>query len=177
MRRAQPLKEATWEAIKGALQNPQLLMEEYSRRLAASGSGDDREFQRKEVALAMKRIKAQEDRITDAYVNEAMDLERSKQEMGRLKLRRDELERARQDANQRERQERSNAAVLEHLERFCQEVARGLENMAFEERQQLLRLVVEQVTVSDDVVTVETVIPSGDHSAHLRTPRGELVEP
>ena len=38
-------------------------------------------------------------------------------------------------------------------------------------------LVVEQVTVSDGVVTVETVVTTENHTAQLRTRRGEPVEP
>jgi hypothetical protein len=47
--------------------------------------------------------------------------------------------------------------------------------MSFEERQQLLRLVVERVCVEDGRVFVETILPTCDDDK-LRTHRGELVE-
>ena len=40
------------------------------------------------MALALKRVKAQKDRITDAHVNEAMELDRYKAEMEKLRVRR-----------------------------------------------------------------------------------------
>jgi hypothetical protein len=46
--------------------------------------------------------------------------------------------------------------------------------MWFDDRQQLLRLVVEGITVEDDVFRVETVIPVDD--GKLRHRRPELVE-
>ena len=49
--------------------------------------------------------------------------------------------------------------------------------MTFEERQQLLRLVVERVTVEDERVTVETVIPTRGDDVKLRNRRSEPVEP
>ena len=80
---------------------------------------------------------------------------------------------------------------MEHLDQFCQQVATGLYGMTFEDRQQLLRLVVERVTVEDGVARIETVIPL--ENANLRNRRqdernrllpidgfpvrGELVEP
>ena len=56
-------------------------------------------------------------------------------------------------------------------------MAQGLEAMTFEERQQLLRLVVEGITVENGLVRVETVIPTGQDQDQLRYARRELVEP
>ena len=40
-----------------------------------------------------------------------------------------------------------------------------------------LRLVVERITIADDRIRVETVIPPGGDNVKLRSVRGELVEP
>ncbi|MBI4234518.1 MAG: recombinase family protein [Chloroflexi bacterium] len=173
---AEPVEEAVWEAVKEALQQPQVLVEEYKRRLAHARMPDALEAERKQVALALKRVKAQEDRITDAYVNEAMELDRYKAEMQKLRQRREELERAAQDIERRERQEQDSCRALERLERFCRQVAQGLEAMTFEERQQLLRLVVERITVEDGRVRIETVIPTGDGGVQLRARHPERSE-
>ena len=131
----------------------------------------------KQVALSLKRLKVQEDRITDAYINEAMELDRYKVEMEKLRVRRRELERAAKDIERMEQQEANSRDALEHLERFCGRVSDGLAAMTFEERQRLLRLVVERVTVEAGRVRIETVIPTGDDDAQLRARRGEPVEP
>ena len=62
-----------------------------------------------------------------------------------------------------------------HLEQFCHQVAQGLDALTFEERQQLLRLVVESITVGNGRVRVETVIPT--RQDNLLNLGGELVEP
>jgi hypothetical protein len=49
--------------------------------------------------------------------------------------------------------------------------------MAFEELQQLLRLLVEKIPVQDGPVKVETVIPTGDHHNVLRLPHMLPVRP
>lgn len=172
--KAQPVEEAVWGAVKEALQQPQVLVEEYQRRLAQSAMPDAVEAERKQVALALKRNKAQEDRITDAYINEAMELDRYKAEMEKLRQRSRELEKTSRDIERRAQQEIDSRNALEHLERFCRQIAQGLEAMTFEERQQLLRLVVERIIVEDGRVRIETVIPTGDDK--LRTPHPELVE-
>ncbi len=173
--RAQPLEDAVWETVTEALLQPQWLAEEYQRRVAAATSPDGQQLERTQIALALKRLKSQEDRLTDAYLNEAMALDRYKMEMTKLQERRRDLERAAIGLDQRERQTQDSENALEHLQRFCEQLARGVESMAFAEKQQLLRLVVEGVRVEDNRVYVETIIPLD--SGILRARHGEPVEP
>ena len=173
---AQPVEDAVWEAVKGAIQQPQVLKAEYARRLVATGSANQLELEGKQIVLALTRLKSQEDRVTDAYINEAMDLTRYKTEMERLANRRKELEGIKQEIERRSQQEDAGRQALEYLERFCDQMRKGLENLTFEERQQLLRLVVEGITVADGKVKVETVIPI-EEDGKLRNVRGEPVEP
>jgi len=56
-------------------------------------------------------------------------------------------------------------------------VADRLDNMAFEERQELLRLVVDRVTVENGTARIDTVIPGPKDDGQLRARRSELVEP
>ncbi len=128
------------------------------------------------MALALKRVEGQEDRVMDAYINEAIELERSKTAMNKLRQHKKELEQAVQDISQREQKEQESRKTVEHLERFCQDITRGMEAMTFEERQQLLRLIVERITVENSSVRIESVIPTG-HDDQLRIRRGELIEP
>ncbi len=171
---AEPLEQIVWQAVTEALQQPDVLRQEYERRTAEAASVSGLEAERKQVSLALKRVTVQEDRITDAYRNEAMDLHRYKAEMHNLQERRAELGHAAKDIDRRAQQELDSRNVLQHLDRFCHQVASGLGTMTFEERQQLLRLVVERVTVKDSTVHIETVIPLDDK---LRTAHGEPVEP
>ncbi|MFH1140405.1 MAG: recombinase family protein, partial [Chloroflexota bacterium] len=172
---AEPVEQAVWGVVNDALRQPQVLIEEYGRRLTQAGTLDAVEADRKQAALALKRVKVQEDRVTDAYVNEAMEIGRYKAEMEKLRQRRNELERAAQELDRRERQELESRKALEHMERFCHQVSQGLDAMTFDERQQLLRLVVERITVEDGRVRIETVIPMGEEGK-LRTRHPEPVE-
>jgi site-specific DNA recombinase len=175
--RAGPVEEAVWEAVTDALQSPTVLVREYQQRLMQAASPQGLEVERKHVSLALKRVRAQEDRVTDGYVNEAMDLERYKAEMDRLRQRCREPERAAQEIDRRERQELDSRRALEHLEAFCQRVAQGLDNLTFEERQHLLQLLVERITVENERVRVDVVMPTPrEENVQLRTRHPERVE-
>ena len=165
-----------WEAVSEALQQPEMLVAEYERQLALAALAESVEAERKQIQVAMGKVSAQEDRITDAYKNEAMELERYKAEMDELRRRRQELGRTDANLGARAKQYEESRKALEQLDRFCRRVADGLEALTFEERQQLLRLVVERVNVEDGVVHIETIIPvdggaDGQRHGQLRTRR------
>ena len=173
--KAEPVEQAVWEAVAEALEQPQVLMAEYERRLSDLGSVDVIEQERNQLSLELKRLVVQEDRVTEAYIKEAMELNRYKYEMGKLGERRSGLEKLENQLGQRAKQEQDAKAGVRYLEEFCDRVSEGLESINFEDRQKLLRLVVERITVEDNMVRIETIIPP-DQDMQLRTRRPELVE-
>ena len=111
-----------------------MLAEEYRRRLESSGATSDLDFEEKRLNLGLKQLKTQEDRVTDVYVAEAMDLARYKREMERLSTQRQGLEQRFQQVQHQAREEANNREALTQLDTFCSRVAQGLDNMTFEER-------------------------------------------
>ena len=75
---AEPVEQAVWDAVPEALRQPDLRVAEYQRRLEQSPSSNALEYERKQPALALRRVRVQEVRVTDAYINGAMDLERTR---------------------------------------------------------------------------------------------------
>jgi site-specific DNA recombinase len=171
--RADPIEEAVWSAVSDALRQPDLLVAQYRHRLAQGSSRKELEAERKQIDMELRRIEAQEDRVTAAYVGEVMELDRYKREMDKLRGRRAELEAATEETERRVRREEDGQNALQHIERFCHKISRGLQRLTLEERQQLLRLVVERVTLIDGRVRVETIIPVDRDDDRLRTLRGE----
>jgi len=163
--------------VSGALQSPETLLDGHRSLLEASNSANELEDERKQVKLGLKQTQAQEDRITQAYVNEAMDLTRCKLEMDRLRARSKEVEGFSHDLDRRSDYDRDSKSALRHLESFCHRVADRLDNMSFEERQEFLRLVVNRVTVENGTARINTVIPGLKYDGQLRARRSELVEP
>ncbi len=167
---AQPVEDAVWDAVTEALQRPELLADEYRRRLTNADNGESRDAERKQLGVALKRVKAQEERMTDAYINEAMDLKRYKAEMDILRQHQAEIERRTTELDRRQQQDQDAQNALEHLNRFCHRISKGLDALTFDERQQLLRLVVEGITVDNSRVRVDTVIPTDDGNLRNRYP-------
>jgi site-specific DNA recombinase len=171
---AEPVEDAVWQAVTEAFQNPDLLAKQYENQMAQYANADHSETGQKQIKAALKKAKTQEDRATAAYMDEYMDRERYGAVMAKISKHRLELERQIEELDLRQRQEQDSQSALENLGRFCRQVTQGLDAMSFDDRQQLLRLVVEGITVENDIVRVETVIPQDE--GNLRNRRPELVE-
>jgi len=104
-------------------------------------------LEQKQLEQSLRRLKTQEDRITDAYVHEAMELDRYKTEMDKLKGQRGALDRNAKETAARRKRMLDTEEAINSLDRFCRKVTEGLEQMTFEERQRLLQLVVDRITV------------------------------
>ena len=126
--------------------------------------------ERKKLGIALKRVAAQEDRVTEAYVSEAMDLGRYKEDMDKLTSHRQELDRPQREVDQCQRQKQDTQKALARLERFYHQVSKGLTSLTFDERQQLLRLVTERITVENGVARIDTVIPPDQDNLRNRHP-------
>ena len=173
--KAEPVEQAVWGAVAEALEQPHVLIAEYERRLSDLGTVDVIEQERKQLSLALKRLAIREDRVTEAYVNEVMELDRYKNEMEKLMKQRSGLEELENQLGRRAKEEQDAKSGLRYLEEFCDRVSKGLESLSFEDRQKLLRLVVQRITVEDNRVRIETIIPP-DQDVLLRTRRPERVE-
>ena len=173
---ADKVEVLVWDAVSEALQQPEVLAQEYEKRLAEALLPASIEIDKKQISLALKRVRAQEDRVTEAYINEAMGLERYKDEMVKLRARREQLERAAEDMERSKQREQDSKRALENLRGFCDRVAKGLGSLTFGEKQKLLRLVVERITITDGKVKIETIIPTGEDPVQLRTRHPEPVE-
>jgi len=159
---ADVVETAVWEAVEEALRQPDALIQEYQRRCAAIDEAADGEPQEKQVALALKRLRVQEDRLTDAYLNEVFDLSRYKEEMLGLQARQRQLENTRAELAHLRQRTMGSRQALKELETFCVRVAEGLEQLTLLGRRELRELVVERMHTEDQMVYVDTIIPVHD---------------
>ena len=104
-----------------------------------------------------------------------MELDRYKNEMEKLRKRRSGLEGLEDQLGRRAKEEQDAKAGLRYLEEFCGRVSKGLESLSFEDRQKLLQLIVERITVEDNGVRIVTIIPP-NQDVQLRARRPEPVE-
>src|SRR5258708_38459221 len=60
------------------------------------------------------------------------------------------------------------AALTTSLRDFCDRVRRGLDNATFEQKRQLVELLIDRVIITDDAVEIRYVFPTAKRSEHVR---------
>jgi site-specific DNA recombinase len=113
-------------------------------------------------------VEKQMERLTDAYLAKALDLDE-------YKRRRQELEQRLQAVAGQVRQlevsmQRHDelSAMVQSIETFCQRVAQSLAEATFEQKRQLIELLVDRVVVTGEEVEIRYVIPTSSSSEQIR---------
>jgi site-specific DNA recombinase len=171
---ASQLDELVWADLRAVLERPELVAQAVER--AHSGAWVPQELRRRQATLRGVRasVTRQRQRLLEAYLAEVIDLNTfQRQDQTLAQQEADLLAREREVAAQGERLAglsaiaRSMTAVLEQLRV-------GLGQAGFEQRRQLVELLIDRVVVTDGQVEIRYVIPTTDHSTktrfcHLRT--------
>jgi site-specific DNA recombinase len=171
---AQQLDELVWQDICTLLTHPQLIIRAMER--ASSGHWLPQELQARQENLRRGRasLEQQLNRLTEAYLGGVIPLAEYQRRRQELEQRSLALEnQTRQLLGQVQRQHEL-AGLASKIEEFCQRVQTALATATFEQRRQLVELLVDRVVVTDGDVEIRYVIPTSQSSeqvrfCHLRT--------
>jgi site-specific DNA recombinase len=162
------LDELVWNDLRALLGEPAPLAAAVARAHGGAWLPQELLARRETLRRGQAQLGQQLERLTDAYLRAIIPL--------------DEYERRRRDLEQRvralagqEEQLRSDAArqqqltgVAASLETFRERVGRGLDRADFEQRRQLVLLLVDRVVVTDAEVEIRYVLPTTPESEHVR---------
>lgn len=157
--RADALDEHVWASVRGVLEDPERVLEEWSHRSTNDGVQAELQTQRNEAVALVDRIEGSMKRLLDAYESGALDLEELNRRIGHLKERRQEARNALQEVESRLAKSVSLQAVAGRLSNFAERVTGGLDRLGWEDRRQLIRTLVARVELSDVRVTVVYRLP------------------
>jgi site-specific DNA recombinase len=167
------IEPVVWEHIAQLLRQPDLLLTYLRQQQDGEGpelTDAERELRRLERQRAA--LSRESERLIDAYQVGALEL-------AELKERRQRLREAEQQLAQREEvmrvqvaQAQQAATLAETVTTFCERLSAQLSEPSFELKQQILRLVVERISVTDDEIVIQHIIPGNPTSRlYLRPSR------
>ena len=159
--RADRLEPAVWEAVTELLKNPERLREEILQRRGKDSP--PRTLIEEQLVLRRKRfseIPAEQDRLVDGYGKGLIPDHRMKSRMGALEREYEEAVAGIAELEHRKSRPQLSEREEANAFRFAKRMAEGLANLTFSERQQVLRLLVEDVTLRDDHAVVRIIIPT-----------------
>ncbi len=150
--RIEEIDEPVWSQVVALLENPELIQAEIERRLQALRAEHPANHRREGLQRDLTRAQKTLRRLIDGYQEQLITLEELRARMPELRKREATL-RAELDALDTELHNAETYLKLtETLDAFCGRLSANAEKLTIEQRQEIVRIVVREVLLSDDDV-------------------------
>jgi site-specific DNA recombinase len=157
--RQEYLDELVWSEIVRLLNEPALVRAEIERRVQESLSSDPAQQRKARLGQELKRIEAQLDKLLDAYQEELLSLAQLRQRVPDLRRRQAALNSELQGAALQAMEQSRLIHLQSSLENFLTSLRQSAQALGVLERRKIIRLVVKQVVVHADTLTIHHCLP------------------
>ncbi|WP_420236299.1 recombinase family protein [Telmatobacter bradus] len=164
------LDQIIWAEVIKLLEDPTLIQQELDRRLAAARSSDP--TKKREQSLQRELVHAGKaiERLLSAYQEELMSIEQLRERMPGLRQREQALRAELQAIVDQANEQAAFLRLAENLTAFLARLRGAADTLSITERQRIVRLVVKDVLIGDDTITIRHCIsvpqqapPQGGH--------------
>ena len=148
-----------WQAVAELLADPQLILDYYLSRQEDSNATPP---ELKRVRAELGHIEKQDQRLLDAYQAEIIQLDELATRRQTLEQQRQILRNCLSELEQLLQQQARQEALTADIIKFCDNIKSMLQSPTPEQKQQVLRLVVDHILVGKEQLIIKHVIPSAD---------------
>ncbi len=165
---ADQLDELVWQDLCEVLTHPESITDALQRAHGGQWLPQELKARQENLREGRAALKRQLDRLTEAYLGEIIPLDEYRRRRQDLEQKDEGLEKQQRQLQVQADQRMELAGVAGSIEDFCARVRSGLEGATFEQKRQLVELLIDRVVVSDDEVEIRYVIPTDPSSEHTR---------
>ena len=166
--RADYLDEVVWDHITALLADPALIRGEISKRLAAARTSDPVTSQRKRLQAALAKATASITAMIEAFSEQLVTIDELRARMPHLRARETGL-RGQLDALDAQAADRDAYLKLaDDLEGFLAQLRSNAATATVEDRQKVLRLLVKDILIGPEKITIRHRIPARPGSSEAR---------
>jgi len=145
-----------WQAVTELLTNPHLILDYY---LSRQNEDNDAPHELKRVRQELDQLTKQKQRLLDAYQTGIIELDELDSRRQVLHQHQQVLEQRLAEIQQLAQQQARQAALTSDVTQFCDNISSALQSPTPQEQQQVLRLVVDHISVGKDQLTIKHIIP------------------
>jgi site-specific DNA recombinase len=165
---ARQLETLVWHDLCDLLLHPARLATALERAHAGQWLPQELRARREVLHKGRRSVQQQRERLTDAYLHGVIPLAEYERRRRDLDQKDQALADQEQQLVQQAERHQELAGAVGNLDDFCQRVQTGLATATFEQRRQLVELLVDRVVVTDDDVEIRYVFPTQPSSEHVR---------
>ena len=164
---ATQLDDLVWEDLCSVITDPDIL--KYALERAHGGHWLPQELQSQLDALnkASKQLDRQQERLLEAYIASIIQLPELERKRKELAQKQEALQKQEFQLQAASTQRITLAQVADSIEAFCAKIRPILEHASFEQKRQLIELLIDRVVVLDGDVEIRYVIPTQPDGPHI----------
>ncbi len=122
---------------------------------------------REGLHTAKTHLVNQRERLTDAYLANVLSLDEFQRRRHELEQRLVGIEHQAHQLDVQARHQQTVDRAIQHLEQFCERVRIGLAEATFEQKRQLVELLIDRVIVTNDDVEIRYVLLINSNGEHV----------
>ena len=159
--RVEDLDEAVWAQVERLLEEPALIRAELQRRRDESLRSNPVQQRRQRLQQDLQRVGQQIDKLLDAYQESLLGLAELRQRMPGLRKKQSAAQKELDDAHWQALADAQLQQIDQSLEGFLGRLKQSSKNLSVVEKQKIIRLLVKEIIVEKDAITVRHCIPLG----------------
>jgi site-specific DNA recombinase len=163
--RADLIDELVWAHIIGLLTNPHLIRAEIDKRLEAARSCDPVRYQRSRLQTALAKARTAINRVIEAYTEQLITIDELRVKMPELRARQANLTAQIHALDLQIADRDAYLKLADDLEGFLAQLREKTATASIEERQRVLRLLVKDVLIGPEKITIRHRIPVREQRA------------
>jgi site-specific DNA recombinase len=154
------IDELVWTRVLGLLNDPTLIKAEIDRRHATLRDAHPATTRRDAIERDLTRAQNALRRLIDGYQEQLLTLEELRARTPELRKRETTLQAQLDALNAELHDAETYLKLTETLEAFRARLSTNAENLTIQQRQQIIRLIVREVVIGEDDVTIRHSIPT-----------------
>jgi len=176
------LDEVVWNQVMRLLENPDLIEKEINRRIEVSAHSRGTERRKEVLMKELTRLQKGIDKLLDAYQEDLIPLAELRKRIPVLRKRETAIKKELQGLHIQLTDRRRLLTLTENMESFLRRLRESAETLSVPERQKVVRMVVKEVIVGSNTITINHSIPiqgdvGGSNTQSYLLRKGSVVAP
>jgi site-specific DNA recombinase len=165
---AAELDQLVWNDLLDLLQHPEMIIQALDQARDGAWLPQQLQARRSQLMRGQTSVQNQLERLTTAYLSGVIPIEEYQRRRADLESQAQALNNQFADLNLQSQQQAQLAGYAAGIKEFSQRVAETLAQATFEQKRQLVELLIDRVIVKDDQVEIRYVIPTGPAGEKMR---------
>jgi len=153
------LDQLVWDEILRLLEDPTLIQNELDRRLEAARNSSPTKRRLETLSRDLIRVRKSTERLLTAYQEELLSLDELRVRMPPLRQREQAMQAELQAINHQTADRAAYLQLAETLTAFLERLRSNADTLDMGQRQRIMRLLVKEVIVGKDLITIKHSIP------------------